>query len=336
MIHVRMLDRENVQQQEALGTVGVNLIHGALCLFTQPMAIVAALLDTLTHRRVEVDMIKLSGPAFAGVDNRLMSLKLVELGLADAAMFTADGEVVQASEVLHQRPILVERGSFRPVTHVNVDMLRAALAQFIQEPQVRGEDTVVLMEMTLHNLADGGQIDYRDFLDRIDILGALGKTVLISNYMEFHRLAAYLFRYTKQMIGIALGIPTLKEIFDEKYYQDLDGGILESFGRLFKNDLKLYVYPMQGAATGSIITAGNMRVAPHLRHLYAYLVENHFIQGLRDVNEGYLPIFSRQVLAKIRAGEPDWERMVPPQVAELIKQRHLFQANGTLRPAICA
>ncbi len=325
IIHVRMLDRENVQQQEALGAIGVNLIHGAFYLHEDPLALITSLLDNLGTTRVEVDMIKFSGPAFANVDNRLMSLVLVEKGLTDAAMFTAQGEVVQASEVLYKNSILLERGSFRPVTHVNIDMLHCAQAQFIQEPNVQGEPVVVLMEMTLRNLINDGQIDYKDFLDRVDILGKLGKTVMISNYIEFHRLAQYLFSYTKNPIGIVMGVPTLKEVFEEKYYKDLEGGILESFGRLFKNDLKLYVYPLQDKATDSIITAGNMRVCSHLRHLYSYLVENHFIQGLRDYDPKYLHIFSRDVLSKIRTNDPSWETMVPSEVAELIKDRKLFQ-----------
>jgi len=325
LIHVRMLDPENLLQQEAIGVVGVNLIHGALYEHRDATGVIAGLADGIDARRVEIDMVKFSGPAFRGVDNRLMSLQLVAQGLAGAAMFTANGEVVQASEIIFNRPILVERGSFRPVTHVNVDMLRAALAHFIQEPGVRAEDVVVLMEMTLGNLADGGQIDHRDFLDRVDTLGTLGQTVLVSSYMEFHRLASYLHRYTKQMVGVALGVPTLREIFDERYYENLDGGILESFGRLFKNQLKLYVYPWREPATGALVTAGNMRVAPHLRHLYQYLVENHLIQGLRDITEAYLPILSREVLARIRAGEADWDGMVPPEVANLIRSRGLFQ-----------
>jgi hypothetical protein len=207
-------------------------------------------------------------------------------------------------------------------------MLNCAQAQFIQEPKVEGQQVMVLMEMTLHKLTEGDRIDHKDFLDRVDILCGLGKTVLISNYFEFHRLAAYLFRYTKQMIGLVMGVPTLKEIFDEKYYKDLEGGILESFGRMFKNDLRLYAYPFKDPATGSIITAGNLRVAAHLRHLYSYLAENHCIQGLRDINESLLPILSRNVLAKLRAGDATWEYMVPPLVAEIIKERGLFQQNG--------
>ena len=324
IIHVRMLDRENLQQQEALGIMGVNLIYGALHLHQNPDGFIKSLMDDLTSERAEVDMIKFSGPAFQMVDNRLASLQLVQQGLTNAAMFTADGEVVQASEVLYKKAILVERGSFRPVTKVTLDMLNCAQAQFVQEPGVQGEEVVVLMEMTLKNLIDDGAIDYLDFLERVDILGTLGKTVLISNYGEYHRLASYLFRHTKKMIGIAMGVPSLRDIFDEKYYADLEGGILESFGRLFKNELKLYVYPLQDPATGSVITAGNLRVAPNLRHLYTYLLENHHIQNLRDYNADYLPIFSRQTLTKIRSGDPSWENNVPPQVATIIKQRGLL------------
>jgi hypothetical protein len=324
IIHVRMLERENLQQQEALGIMGVNLVYAALHLHGDPEGFLRSLADDLGNGRVEVDMAKFHGPAFRGLDNRLVSLKLVQFGLTSAAMFTAEGEVVQASEVLHRKSILVERGTFRPLTNATLDLLQCAQAQFVQEPGVQGEDLLVVMEMTLHNLLDGGTIDPRDFLDRVDLLGTVGKTVLISNYGEYHRLASYLFRYTKNRIGIAMGLPSLREIFDEKYYTDLEGGILESFGRLFKNDLRLYVYPFKDPGTGSVITAGNLRVEPHLRHLHAYLVENHFIQALREYRAEYLSMFSRDVLARLRAGDPAWEGMVPPQVAQLIKDRRLL------------
>ena len=323
VIHVRMLDKENLQQQETLGIAGVNLVYAALYLQGRGNFL-TSLADNLTSERVEIDMIKFSGPAFQQVDNRLMALQLVQHGLTSAAMFTADGEVVQAAEVLHNKAILVERGSFRPVTHLTLDMLDAANSLFIQEPNVVGQETFVLMEMTLKNLSTSGEIDHIDFLDRVDTLGALGRTVLISNYGEFHRLASYLFRYTKKMIGIVMGIPTLKDIFEEKYYTDLEGGILESFGRLFKNDLKFYVYPWRDPASGAVITAGNLRVAPNLRHLYAYLYENQFIYSLREIHEEYLHILSKDVLAKIHTGDAAWDSMVPPQVAHIIRERHLF------------
>ena len=226
--------------------------------------------------------------------------------------------------MLYKKCVLIDRGSFRPVTKVTVDMLKCAQAQFVQEPGVEGEDVVVLFEMTLKNLREGDAIDAQDFLDRADILAALGKTVLISNYGEYHRLAAYLFRYTRRLIGIVMGVPTLRELFEEKYYADLDGGILESFGRLFKNDLKIYAYPMLDVRTGALITAGNLRVASHLRHLYAYLVENQRVESIRDFDQGCLPIYSRDVLARLRCGDQAWEKMTPPEVADLIRRRRLL------------
>jgi len=324
VIHVRLLDPENVQEQEALGCIGVNLVYGAVYHWSQPDTIIKGLLDNLTRKRVEVDMIEFSGAAFERNDNRLMALQLVQHGLTDAAMFLADGTVVQPAEALYKKCILVERGSFRPITKATIDLLECATATFVQEPAVQGKEIEVLTEMTLHNLTQGDSINHADFLERIDILAALGKNVLISNYGEFHRLAAYLFRYTQNMIGIGIGVPTLKEIFNEEYYENLGGGILESFGRLFKNELKLYVYPLRDTKTGALITAGNFRVDPHLRHLYAYLMENHFIQGLRDFDESCLPIFPKNVLKKIQSGDETWETMVPKSVAEMIKERKLF------------
>lgn len=221
IIHVRLLDQDNLLQQEALGVVGVNLIYGAMYLHEHPEKLIRTLLDNLSTNRVEVDMIKFSGPVFATVDNRVMSLQLVEQGLTNAAMFNADGEVVNAADMLYKKPILIERGSFRPITKTTLHMLQSAMAQFVQEPQVQGEEVVVLFEMTLKNLTDSGTIDHKDFLERVDMLGAVGKTVIVSNYAEYHRLASYLFRYTKKLVGVVMGVPTLKELF-RKYYADLE------------------------------------------------------------------------------------------------------------------
>ncbi len=324
LVHVQLHDRENLQQQEALGILGVNLIYAGLFLADNPEVAIQSLLDNLSRERIEVDLVKFAGPDFAAVDNRLLALQLVAHGLTDAALFTADGEIVQAGEMLYKRPILVARGSFRPVTRTTLDMLECARNAFLHEPAVQGEQAVVLMEMTLKNLAQDGVIEHRDFLDRVDTLAALGRDVLISDYGEFHRLAGYLFRYTRKMIGLVMGVPTLQELFEEKYYTDLAGGILESFGRLFKNDLKLYVYPFQDPLSGRIETAEDLPVAPHLRHLYTYLKERGCIQALRDYVPDCLPIYADEVLARIRAGDHRWESQVPPAVARLIRERRLF------------
>ncbi|MFO1460299.1 MAG: TonB-dependent receptor [Verrucomicrobiota bacterium] len=328
ILHVRMWDRENLQQQEALGILGVNLIHAALNQHWHPEAIITALLDNLSIERIEVDMIQFRGPEFAQVDNRLLALQLVEKGLTNAAMFLPSGELVQPADILYKRSILVERGSFRPLTKVTEGMIRHAQAQFIQQPQMEGTRPLVLLEMTLKNLNVEGRIDHQDFLDRVDLIGTLGHPVLISKYGEFYRLAGYLFRYTKLPIGIVMGVPTLRELFEERYYSDLEGGILESFGRMFKNDLKIFVYPYKDPNTGSIITAKNLRVAPHIQHLYDFLLENQHVQAVRDVEEGDLSILSRDVLRDILANSKGWEGKVPVRVAELIKSRKLLGYRG--------
>ncbi|CAA9559656.1 MAG: Nicotinamide mononucleotide adenylyltransferase [uncultured Truepera sp.] len=326
VIHVRMLDKETLSQQEALGILGVNLIYGALFYHdgSSPDTLMRCLLDDLSAERIEVDMIAFSGPTFRGTDYRLMALKLVQLGLSDAAMFSAQSEVLQPSEVLYKKPILVERGSFRPVTHVNLDMLACARGQFEGQLEADGGATVELMEITMKNLMATGEIDYDDFLARADVLAATGATVLISNYFEYYRLAAYLRRYTKKPIAITMGIPSLEGLFDESFYENLEGGILESFGRLFKNDTRLYIYPLQEADTHKLITVQKLKVAPHLRNLYAHLVENGYIESIDFYNKDYLHIFSRDVLAKIGAHDASWKEMVPPGVAALIRERQLF------------
>ncbi len=337
VIHVRMLDKDNVSQQEALGIIGVNLVYGAFYHFKSPDDLMNSLIDGLPTERIEIDMIKFSGPEFGQVDHRLMSLKLVQLELSDAAMFSASGEVLQPSEALYKKPILVERGSFRPVTHVNLDILHSARQQFLQhvsDQHASREDPeiVSLMELTMKNLratgGESGDIDYADFLARADVLAATGATVLISDYFEYYRLAAFLRRYTKKPIAITMGISSLIELFDERYYEHLEGGILECFGRLFKNDTKLYVYPLLEAATKHLVTVQKLKVAPRLQGLYDHLTENGYIESIDFYNKDYLRIFSRDVLAKIRDNDPEWETMVPTPVAEIIKERHFFGYHG--------
>jgi hypothetical protein len=323
VIHVRMLDEANVDQQEALGIIGVNLLFGAFY-HQQPEKLIASLQENLAPNRMQVDLIKFSGPAYANVDNRLMSLQLVSQGLTDAVIFRADGEMVQAADILYKKSILVERGSFRPVTYATNDMLNGARTAFQKQSASSDADLVVLMEMTLENLLAEGQLNHADFLARVDILGALGRTVVISKFGEYFRLASYLSRYTNRMIGLVMGVPSLHEIFDEKYYLNLEGGILEALGRMFKSGLKLYVYPMIDEQNGNLVTAKTLEVAPNLRSLYRYLIENEFIQEITDYNPDYLRIHPPETLAQLQSGDPTWESMVPQEVSRLIKERQFF------------
>ncbi|HEX6767413.1 MAG TPA: hypothetical protein VF103_18070, partial [Polyangiaceae bacterium] len=278
--------------------------------------------------RIEIDMVDFSGAAFQGVDNRVASLKLVQLGLSDAAMFGPNGEVLQPSEVLYKRPVLVERGSFRPVTHVNVDMLRCAREEL---GKVLGDDRerlVELAEITMKNLLATGDIDYHDFLARADVLAATGKTVLISDYFEYYRLVGFLQRCTKLPIAIVLGAGSLLELVNEDakaaIEAQLPGGVLEAMGRLFRNDTRVFVYPWKNQETGALTTVENLKVPPEVTKLFEYLVERGSILPIKNYNPDYLRIFSRDVAKRIQSGDASWEKDVPPEIASVIKTRGFF------------
>jgi hypothetical protein len=326
IIHVRMFDLENVLQQEALGIAGVNLIYGAFYHLDDPQKLLPGLLDNLNRDRVEIDMVKFEGPAFAGVDHRLMGLELVQQKLADCAMFSHQGEVVQAAEMLYQKPILVVRGNFRPITTATLDLIERARSQFARDLKVPEPEVVVVTEMTLRHLAEHGVIDPKEFLDRADTLAQLGLPVMVSSYSRYFRLAAYLLRNTRKRIGIAMGVRRLRELFDEAYYEDLEGGLLEALGRMFKNDLRLFIYPV--IETSGRIDARSLEVAPHARHLYAHFLENGLIEDIQGCREDYLRIYARDVLDQIRADDPRWEAAVPEPVVAMIKERRLFGWPG--------
>ncbi len=324
-IHVHLQGRENLQDQETLGLLGLNLIYGAMFLHHNPDELLHSLTDNICPHRVEVDMIEFWGAGFEQIDNRLMTLRLVEHGLTHAAMFRADGCVINASDALYKKAILIQRSRFRPPTKFTTEMIDCACREFVQDPAVKPDELMVLSEMTLKNLVSGEEgLDVNDYLARVDILGAMGKNVLISDFGAYHHLADYLFRYTRKPIGVAMGIPTLAEIFNEKYYDELAGGILESFGRMFRHDLRFYVCPSLESENGNLINTQNFIPPPHLRHLYEYLLDNAYIRGLDGFRRELLSIYSHEALDKIQCGDSAWEEMLPEPVVEIIKQRRLF------------
>jgi hypothetical protein len=326
VIHVKMHDNDPLQQQYALGIVGVNLIY-ACTYFTDPEQILMSLLDGLQGKRIEIDMFRLTGPDFKNVDNRLMALKLVKNGFTRAAMFGPDGEVMQPSDELYKKNILVLRGRFRPPTHVNVDMLLAARRKFKHEPDVERSNIVVLTELTLNDLSADGAIDEKDFLHRADIICSLGQNVLISNYFEYYRLVDYLSRITRgQKIGIIMGINALQKVFDEKTYENTRGGILECFASLFGTNVKLYIYPALVRNSANIMTLKDFEedLPANLKNLFRYLMDNNKLEDIKDANTKNLHIISDHVLAMIKNGQAGWEKFVPHKVEEAIKERGLF------------
>ncbi|MCB1953662.1 MAG: TonB-dependent receptor [Zoogloeaceae bacterium] len=320
VMHVRMLDDDNALQAEALGILGVNLIHGAFNHYQNPEWVVEALGDSLGSERIEVDVIHFSGPYFEEVENRLMNLHLIRSWLTRAVVFNPAGEVVVPGELLYRKPVMVMRGSFKPLTLVNVDMMHAGQKRFGQLSAVDEKEVVSLAEITMNSLASGDNVDGADFLARIDLLASQGYTVMISDYLRFFRLRAYLRRYTQKPIGIVLSVRDFSFLFDEKYYEGMEGGILEAFGKLFPDNTHVYVYPSRprGGEATDLVTLDNVEVPANLRHLLTHLKENDKLLAVEPHDESHLHIDVAEVLAGLRSGRGEWEGDVPETVAQRI------------------
>jgi len=312
LCHVRLLDQENVDQMKALGIIGVNLIYAAFFYRDSLKDFITSLMDGLDGNSIEVDMLKFLGDDFKHIDNRLCSLQLVQSGLTEAAMFTPEGEVVQPAEVLYKKSVTLLRGSFNPVTNLHLDMMAQTKKKFCKKlNQEQKEHYTEICEISMNNLLRGSKVDHVDFLNRADALQALGKTVLISSCPEFHRIASYLSRYTDQPIAVSLSIGLLNELFKEKWSENLAGGILESFGRLFKSNVALYVYPWKNRKTGELVTAKVFSVEDHLRHLFLYFKENNMINDVECSDENLLEYTGGDLLKMIKEGNDSWKDVVP-------------------------
>lgn len=324
IFHIRMKEEEAYLQQETIGIMGVNLIYGCFHLSSNPEELLRSLYDNIAKYKIEIDMIHFEGPEFAHIDNRLMSLQLIKNGMTDAVIFGPEGKNILPAALLYKKNILALRGSFRPATKVNIDMIKKGFGYFVDERKVDRENMVVLFEITLNNLKSEGQIDEQDFLDRAEILCSLGQTVLISNYQQYYKLVEYFTRYTEERMGLIMGVTNLKELFNEKYYRDLKGGILEAFGILYSTDLKLYVYPSQENEDDPVETSKSLKIHPRLKPLYDYLMFNRRVVDIENYDPEILQIFSRDVLKHIKNGEEGWEKALPAYVDNIIRDKGLF------------
>jgi hypothetical protein len=323
ILHIRFKENDARLQQETLGVLGTNLIYSAFYKYNQPKKILKYLYDNLNKDQLEIDTINFSGPVFNEVDNRLISLQLVKGGMTDAVMFSPEGKNVLPAKILYKKNILALRGSFRPVTKVNVEMYLNSIKLFLKQKNVDLEKTQVVFEITLSNLKTDGEIDEQDFLDRAKLLCSLGQTVLISDFKEYYKLVEYFSLYTKKKIGLTMGINNLIEIFDPKYYTHLSGGILEAFGKLFFKNVKVFAYPTLDK-DGLIINSDNLKVHPRMKELYKFFKYNGKVEDVVDYDIDHLKIFSREVLKLINSGDPKWEDMLPKGVSKLIKEQKLF------------
>ena len=329
IIHIRFKEDDPKLQQETLGIMGVNLIYGCYYLNENPKRFIMSLYDNISNRQLEIDSINFYGPRFSHIDNRLMSLQLVKNGMTDAVIFGPDNNNILPSRILYKKNILTMRGSFRPVTKTNLDMLEKGKKNYYKSlSKAEQENTEILFEITLNNLKssnEDGYINEKDFLDRANILRSLGYNVLISNFSEYYKLVDYFHQFTKNQMGLIMGVNNFKEIFNEKYYSELSGGILEAFGKLFTRKLRIYLYPYKTNKT--LLNTSNIIVKDSLKDLYKYFKLNRRVVDIPNFDEKALDYHSREVLKMIRLKTEGWEDMLPDGVSKIIKENNLFGYN---------
>jgi hypothetical protein len=325
ILHIKMHDNSNRAQQEALGILGVNLLYGCYFLNHDLDLFLANLVNRLPRERMEIDMMRCSGPDFENIDNRIIALNLVKRGITDSTMFDLTGHVLQPATALYKKNILLLRGRFRPVTKVHIDMIERGKEQFLKEKGVKEENLAVVFELTLKDLTADGKISDKDFVDRAELLGSLGYTVMISNYLKHYKMVDYLASIARgNLMGVIVGVYNLHTIFDERYYDNLPGGLLEAFGRGFGHKVKMFVYPANNVESGELYTLDNLKINRKMQGLMQYLMENNKITTIDNYDPRLLHIMSDDVLMKINAGSSAWEEDVPVEVVKAIKFFKLF------------
>jgi len=324
IIHVRMLEDIAEKQQETLGVLGVNLIYGAYYYFEDPRRIIDSLTDNLITDAIEIDSIEFKGPYFDDLDNRAKNLHLIRSWKTRAIMFTPDGQVAVPAETLYKKNVLTTRGSFKPVTRLNSDMIAQGFEAFKALDGVNEDNTIVLAEISINDsYGKDLNVPEKDLITRVELLNKLGYSVLISDYTRYFSLRAYFRQYTARQIGIVLGMVNVKEIFDENKYVGVEGGILEGFGKLFPDNTRLFVYP-ELDEQNKLKDFTDIEVVENMRFLYQHLLENEFLSGIQCSDPSLLEIYSRNLLEQIPQGRGDWENSVAENTAEHIISNRLF------------
>jgi len=324
IMHIKLLENDGLQQQHSLGILGVNLIFACFNYHQTPNTFLKSLLDNLSTDSIEITMVRMSGPGLDYVDNRLLSVQLVNNGMTPATVFDRNGKVQQPDDMLYKKNVLAFRGSFRPITYVGFDMLKSSYAIFKKDQDYDKDNTLPLCELTLNNLLEEGSFDERDFLNRVDLLNGMGQNVMVSNFREYYKLVSYFSQFKIKNLRIVIGVPTLSKVLDKMYYSRLKGGILEAFGKLFPDNMKMYVYPSRHKEQAGLLTSENISISDDIKPLMDYLRHNRKIIDITDVKKERLHINSRLVLEKIKNGDESWDEMVPAYVSKTIREKEIF------------
>jgi hypothetical protein len=329
ILHVRLFENDSLLQQNTLGVLGVNLLYACFYHWQRPNTFLQSLLDDLDTDRLAITMIHMIGPELSYVDNRLLGVQLVKNGVAPALMFDRHGQVQEPEDMLYKKNVLVFRGSFRPVTYVSVDMLKSSFALFKKDEDYDKHNTLPMCEITLNNLLQEGELDERDFLDRVDLLNEMGQNVMVSNFREFYKLVEYLSQFRIIKMRVVIGIDTFKKVMNPAYYTNLKGGILTALGKLFPENMKMYIYPALTTDGKELCTIGMLEFPDETRYLFEHLRCNRMILDIPGCNPAFLHIQAHQVLEKIRRHDESWKNDVPVFISRRIISRRLFGYNAS-------
>lgn len=323
VLHVKLKDPRNLLQQETLGIVGTNLIHAAFYHWKDPNKFISSLMDSMDTRRAEINFIRFTGPEFAKHDNHVLNLQLVQNGFTDAVVFDHQGQIIEPTDLLYGKHVVVLRGRYRPITNVHMDIIESGLKHALKENKsISKKDVIVLAELTLNSLTTSEKIDIKDYLDRVETLAAQNIPVMISSFAEYYKLKIYFNKIKHNDVRILIGANMLKEVFNEKYYEDLQGGILEGLGDIFKSNCKLLVYPYKDEK--GTICAENFKPAKNLEYIYKYLIDNKMIEDIEPLDKKCLDIDTKTIVKDIISKNKSWETKVPASVLKIIKDQKMF------------
>jgi hypothetical protein len=323
VLHVRMHDRSNIEQQQALGILGVNLIYAAFYYFNEPEKLIESLIDNLTNERIEIDMIKFDGEVFSAIDNRLMALHLVRSGLTHSVFFTKNGDPVQAYDLLYKKNVLLLRGSFRPYTNTHLDIHKCAKEEYLKLNSCLAGNFVFLAELSMSHLMTFGDLDKTDFLGRVNTLCAMGYHVQISDFNFFHRLKAYIKQFNLNHLAFVLGIKNISELFDSKTYGSNRENILYALAEIFSDNTQVFVYPKL-LKNNVVRVVNEMDFKSDVKHLFKHFLINKSIIPIQGYDESKLPIFTKNIRKQIMDNNQEWKNLIPESVGEIIIRDKLF------------
>lgn len=323
-VHVKLYENDTLLQQYSLGTLGINLIYGGLFEWKDPRKILLALLDNLGIDRVEVDYIYVEGPDMTWVDNRILNLMLVSHNITPAIMFDESGKVQQPSDMLYKKNVMLMRGNFRPVTNLVIEFFEKSFEIFKRDEDYRPDNTIGFCELSLNSLMQNKKVDEKDFLQRVDLLNLVGQSVMVSRFTRYFELVNYFGQFRMIKLRIAVGMPTFDKILDSSLYTDLRGGLLESIGALFHENVKMYLFPYIDHETGKAIYPDDAHFSGPKKHLWQYLNETRKILQLENISEDIIQHSSSHITELIYKGDEKLKEYIPEKAFLHIKENQLF------------